>query len=374
RRVWRQMIRDTANRICTAQDKSSGCRNEVSRTVWDGDQVLYDVKIAADTIGEASEGYPTNATFTGGVGYTHAGGIDTPLDLFKGTDIVLPYADYRGQFDKGTCPGTACSNAYYFPGNGSSAFEEPPTPANGPPSWYGELITGMADGSGYQYKRNRYFNPPSGQFTQEDPIGLAGGLNAYGFGGGDPIGFRDPMGTCRVRVGYTSVIGLWRHAFIEITPPDATNTSNQEPTRIAEGGPEQKESNATAGGSAGSASGSSSGGGARGTQGGEPVSKDNSSVNRENTPFGRVIASVRTGTKEGVVEWDAPLVQDEGPCDLFIEQFEQTASRIKGAKKAYSPLGLNSNAVVNDMLREAHLGGLRRNWRAISWDRRITSP
>ncbi|MBI2795524.1 MAG: RHS repeat-associated core domain-containing protein, partial [Gemmatimonadetes bacterium] len=196
RRVWRQMIRDTANRICTAQDKSSGCRNEVSRTVWDGDQVLYDVKIAADTIGEASEGYPTNATFTGSVGYTHAGGVDTPLDLFKGTDIVLPYADYRGQFDKGTCPGTACSNAYYFPGNGSSAFEEPPTPANGPPSWYGELITGMADGSGYQYKRNRYFNPSSGQFTQEDPIGLAGGLSSYGFGGGDPVEFSDPFGLC----------------------------------------------------------------------------------------------------------------------------------------------------------------------------------
>ena len=40
RRVWREMIRDTLNLICKAQDKASGCRNEVTRTVWDGDQVL----------------------------------------------------------------------------------------------------------------------------------------------------------------------------------------------------------------------------------------------------------------------------------------------------------------------------------------------
>jgi hypothetical protein len=33
-----------------------------------------------------------------------------------------------------------------------------------------------------------------GLFTQEDPIGLAGGMNLYGFAGGDPINFSDPFG------------------------------------------------------------------------------------------------------------------------------------------------------------------------------------
>lgn len=33
-------------------------------------------------------------------------------------------------------------------------------------------------------------------FTQEDPIGLAGGLNLYGFAGGDPVNFSDPFGLC----------------------------------------------------------------------------------------------------------------------------------------------------------------------------------
>jgi uncharacterized protein RhaS with RHS repeats len=44
------------------------------------------------------------------------------------------------------------------------------------------------------YMRNRYYDPATGKFTQEDPIGLAGGLNPYGFAGGDPINFSDPFG------------------------------------------------------------------------------------------------------------------------------------------------------------------------------------
>jgi len=44
--------------------------------------------------------------------------------------------------------------------------------------------------------RNRYYDPATGQFTQEDPIGIAGGLNLYGFAGGDPVNFSDPFGLC----------------------------------------------------------------------------------------------------------------------------------------------------------------------------------
>jgi RHS repeat-associated protein len=67
---------------------------------------------------------------------------------------------------------------------------------NGMPSWYGSLIGGMTDASGYQYRRNRYFDPTTGRFTQEDPIGLAGGMNLYGFANGDPVSYADPFGLC----------------------------------------------------------------------------------------------------------------------------------------------------------------------------------
>jgi uncharacterized protein RhaS with RHS repeats len=41
----------------------------------------------------------------------------------------------------------------------------------------------------------------SGQFTQQDPIGIAGGLNLYGYAGGDPINFSDPFGLCKEEEG-----------------------------------------------------------------------------------------------------------------------------------------------------------------------------
>jgi hypothetical protein len=37
---------------------------------------------------------------------------------------------------------------------------------------------------------------PTGHFTQEDPIGLAGGMNLYGFAGGDRVNYADPLGLC----------------------------------------------------------------------------------------------------------------------------------------------------------------------------------
>lgn len=60
------------------------------------------------------------------------------------------------------------------------------------------MLEDRRDKAGTDYRRNRYYDPRSGRFTQEDPIGLAGGLNAYGFADGDPINFSDPFGLCPV--------------------------------------------------------------------------------------------------------------------------------------------------------------------------------
>ena len=42
----------------------------------------------------------------------------------------------------------------------------------------------------------RHYDANTGQFTQQDPIGIAGGANVYGYAGGDPITFSDPFGLC----------------------------------------------------------------------------------------------------------------------------------------------------------------------------------
>jgi RHS repeat-associated protein len=64
--------------------------------------------------------------------------------------------------------------------------------------WVGSLVHNKRDLTGNLYMRNRYYDAQAGRFTQEDPIGLAGGLNAYGFAAGDPVSYSDPYGLCPI--------------------------------------------------------------------------------------------------------------------------------------------------------------------------------
>jgi len=65
-------------------------------------------------------------------------------------------------------------------------------------NWQGTILEEKRDKSGLAYMRNRYYDPATGRFTQEDPIGLGGGLNLYGFANGDPINYSDPFGLCPI--------------------------------------------------------------------------------------------------------------------------------------------------------------------------------
>ena len=50
------------------------------------------------------------------------------------------------------------------------------------------------DGTGLYFNRARYYNPSWGRFISEDPIGLAGGGNVYGYAGNNPVSYVDPDG------------------------------------------------------------------------------------------------------------------------------------------------------------------------------------
>ena len=204
RRVYTRFVRGDD---CLNHQPSSRCKSFLTRTVWDGDQVLYEIRVNGDTGSSTleSDTPPPDSTH-GVVGYLHAGGIDQPLALWKsGEPLVLPFANYRGAFVTGTCPVARCNTAF-FPAGQWTAFGDPSVYPYGPPFWHGSIIDGGKDGSGYHYQRNRYYDPSSGRFTQEDPIGLAGGLNLHGFAGGDPVNFSDPFGletyvNCRTVMG-----------------------------------------------------------------------------------------------------------------------------------------------------------------------------
>jgi RHS repeat-associated protein len=242
RRVW---VRSRPEWAC-----AGNCSAAVRRTIWDGDQILYEIRAPGGTgkgaLMEKDTGlavaFPATTYAYGRVMYTHGGGLDQPLsftrmefsDRLHAPVTIIPLSTWNGSYDTGV--GVQCTSVVqdsatleqpvddYPTGNGDnprppigfngggtvehcttvdwpSAYMwqsklSRPRSALGPSSWMGSLIEEGKDPSGQLYMRNRYYDPQSGRFTQEDPIGIAGGLNVYGFAGGDPVNYSDPYGLC----------------------------------------------------------------------------------------------------------------------------------------------------------------------------------
>jgi RHS repeat-associated protein len=85
------------------------------------------------------------------------------------------------------------------------------TTSGNTPQWVGSLMANGVGSTGMAFRRNRFYDGATGQFNQQDPIGLAGGANSYGFAGGDPVNYRDPFGLCPIEkdgVPCTVTMGL----------------------------------------------------------------------------------------------------------------------------------------------------------------------
>ena len=48
--------------------------------------------------------------------------------------------------------------------------------------------------TGLHYNYFRYYDPSIGRYITNDPVGLAGGINAYAYVGGNPLYWIDPLG------------------------------------------------------------------------------------------------------------------------------------------------------------------------------------
>jgi RHS repeat-associated protein len=187
---------------------TSNCRSSITRYMWAGDQVLWELRAPGadgDNL-EATTG-ASEPRFYGRVSYLHAGGVDRPLSIWKdGVGSVRPHQNWRGQFARGTwgagslqgrssdCASVGAPDCIplQWPGYRTNAWHQ--KSAGDPDFWMGSLVDGMRDPTGQIYMRNHYYDPATGQFTQPDPIGIAGGLNAYGFAAGDPVSYADSYG------------------------------------------------------------------------------------------------------------------------------------------------------------------------------------
>jgi RHS repeat-associated protein len=200
RRVLQRMRRDSP---CTGSE----CPSAIERYVWSGDQLLYEIRAPGGdnaTPAQLESDVPSGDEY-GRVGYTHAAGIDAPLSVIRtgyvsGNITIIPHSDYRGSYHAGSTPAGAAYNCgpsdpclyVVFPKQYWGGYYDGGDPSAG--DWAGSLIRGQQDISGLMYRRNRYYDPMTGQFTQSDPVGIAGGLNTYGFAKGDPVSYSDPYG------------------------------------------------------------------------------------------------------------------------------------------------------------------------------------
>jgi RHS repeat-associated protein len=235
RRVWVRARKDCENAGATADFADFDCHvGLLRRTVWDGNRELWEMQVPGDDLTtpdtlendigpiqrtlDASTHYQDVNPFFGRVAYTYGLGVDQPLSLMRagyadqpsgqpwtgyGPFGILPFWNYRGQADTGFTAGGAptCQTV-----NTQQRCVKLAWPFGWDPKsqavlqvryfWHGTLIESKRDKAQTLYMRNRVYDPKAGRFTQEDPLGLAGGLNLYGFANGDPVNFSDPFGLC----------------------------------------------------------------------------------------------------------------------------------------------------------------------------------
>jgi RHS repeat-associated protein len=198
----------------------------IQRFIWDGDHLLSEIQYPGDNSLSAAQLERDTVTLSGSsryygrVLYLTGTAIDQPLSIIRigfaqSIGGTMKKWDPTGLVPHFDLQGRGFSQAIYGPEancksvGSSTGCIEPNWPARSAygigmrsetyphlayGGWYGSLAQDQIDGSGQQYRRNRYYDPVSGRFTQEDPIGLAGGLNLYGYTGGDPINYGDPFG------------------------------------------------------------------------------------------------------------------------------------------------------------------------------------
>jgi RHS repeat-associated protein len=125
--------------------------------------------------------------------YTHGPGIDEPIAVTKGGSTFFYHQDGLGTVTDLTDSAGATAKSYGYDAYGN--ILESPGTVDQPYTYTGRELDAE---SGLLYYRARYYDPTTGRFLQEDPIGFDGGdLNLYAYVGNNVANNRDPKGLAK---------------------------------------------------------------------------------------------------------------------------------------------------------------------------------
>jgi len=144
---------------------------------------LIKIKMLPDLIAEYDGGGALVA------GYTHGPGIDDVISMRRGGDSYYYFKDALGSITSLNDSSETTVNNYEYDAFGS-VFSKTELAVN-PYGFTGRLLDNE---SGLMYYRIRYYDANVGRFINEDPIGLLGGINLYGYCLNNPVNYVDPEG------------------------------------------------------------------------------------------------------------------------------------------------------------------------------------
>jgi hypothetical protein len=118
RRVFVRSIKPVG---CLTNDKNSGCHSFDNHTIWDGEQILAEVRSTPVGVSGVETNGGAPGQHYGTVEYTQAGVIDQPIAIARsGGAVILPYADWSGMIDEATCATPGQCGSMSFPGSSAS--------------------------------------------------------------------------------------------------------------------------------------------------------------------------------------------------------------------------------------------------------------
>ena len=121
--------------------------------------------------------------------YTFGPGTDEPLVGQRQPLIFYYEADGLGSVTSLTNPTGAVAATYTY-----DSFGFITNSTGTATNWYRYTARQFDSATGLYYDRARYYDPIAGRFLNEDPIGLAGGINAYPYAENLPTTLNDPSG------------------------------------------------------------------------------------------------------------------------------------------------------------------------------------